>query len=290
VHIPTQKTINQTCARTAEAWRSGGSCQRKGFEEACVDADCPAHEEQSAGSILGCLALLELVEEARLTRMYLELQLSAPRKNHGVQVSAPGKNVRAPDPPAPAIAKTLRPLEGVGIWLATATSSQGTKKTYVKGLVPGSPAQLSAIDIKDVLVRVDKYDVRASSGPDTGTHTAQIDTKLSIINSLIRGQAGTTVELEFVSETGQQNTVRLRRVATAGPPTPPSPLHQASWVTPEDKRISRPAYSDMKTPREKLLFAQFSSLASGNETHTETETHSSQLSGKKIHKQDQAMR
>jgi hypothetical protein len=38
----------------------------------------------------------------------------------------------------------------------------------------------------------------------------------------------------------------------------------------------------MKTPREKLLFAQFSSLASGNETHTETETHSNQLSGKKV--------
>jgi hypothetical protein len=38
----------------------------------------------------------------------------------------------------------------------------------------------------------------------------------------------------------------------------------------------------MKTPREKLLFPQFSSLASGNETLTETETHSNQLSGKKV--------
>ena len=84
-----------------------------------------------------------------------------------------------------------------------------------------------------------------------------------------------------MSETGQQKTVRLRRVATAGPPTPPFPLHQSPWVMPGGKRTSGPAYSDMKTPREKILFAQFSSLASDNETHTETETHSNQLSGKK---------
>ncbi len=169
--------------------------------------------------------------------------MSAPGKNHELQVSAHGKNVRAPDPPAPTISKTLRPLGGVGIWLAPATSSQGTKKTYV--LVPGSP-QLSAIDIKDVLVRVDKYDLRTSSGPDTGTHTAQLDTKLSSINSLIRGQAGTTVELEFVSETGQQKTVRLRLVATAGPPTPlPSSTVTVGHARGQtDKRASLFGYED----------------------------------------------
>ena len=267
MHIPLQKTTNQTCARTSEAWRfvtEEGLLKRHLLKQIVLRM-----KNRALGLVWD--VLLEHVEEARLARIYLELQ-----------VSAPGKNVRAPDPPAPPIAKTLRPLGGVGIWLATATSSQGTQKTYVKGLVPGSPAQLSAIDIKDVLVRVDKCDLRASSAPDNGTQTAQFDTKLSSINSLIRGQAGTTVELEFVSEMGQQKIVTLRRVATAGPPTTPFPLHQSPWVTPEGKRISGPAYSDMKTPRERLLFAQFSSLASGKETLSETETLSSQQSGKKV--------
>ena len=183
----------------------------------------------------------EFVEEARLARIDLE---------------------------TPAIAKG--PLGGVGIWLASAPSRQGSKKIYVKGLVPGSPAQLSVIDVNDVLVRVDKFDC-ASRPLTTGTglfpgldRGAQAEhTKLSNVNSLIRGPAGTFVELEFLSDgpTGQQKIVTLRRVATAEPPSPPSALHHPPWGTRESKRMSAPSYSDMKTPREKLLFAQFSSLA-----------------------------
>ena len=107
--------------------------------------------------------------------------------------------------------------------------------------------QLSAIDIKDVLVAWTSTIYTQSSGPDTGTLTAQLDTKLSSINSLIRGQAGTTVELEFVSETGQQKTVRLRRVATAGPPTPPlpsSPVTVGHARGQTDKRASLFGYED----------------------------------------------
>jgi len=181
----------------------------------------------------------ELVEEARLARIHLE---------------------------TPATAKGS--LGGVGIWLASAPSRQGIKKIYVKGLVPGSPAQLSVIDVNDVLVRVDKFEC-ASRPQATGTglfpvldRGAQAEhTKLSNINSLIRGPAGTFVELEFLSETGQQKIVTLRRVATAEPPSPHSPLQQPPWDTTESKRMSAPSYSDMKTPRERLLFAQFSSLA-----------------------------
>jgi hypothetical protein len=166
----------------------------------------------------------------------------------------------------PAIAKG--PLGGVGIWLASAPSRERSKKIYVKGLVPGSPAQLSVIAINDVLVRVDKFECASrplTTGPglfpglERGAQAEH--TKLSNINSLIRGPAGTFVELEFLSETGKQKIVTLRRVATAEPPSPPSALHQSPWGTRENKRMSTPSYSDMKTPREKLLFAQFSSLA-----------------------------
>jgi hypothetical protein len=113
-----------------------------------------------------------------------------------------------------------------------------------------SPAQLSTVEVNDVLVRVDSLVLRSKV---TNSSPPLPAASLSDVNTRIRGVAGTSVELEFVTEGGEEKTVTLLRVAAASP----GPARSATRKMPEGRQSSGPSYGDMKTPREKILFRQF---------------------------------
>ena len=95
-----------------------------------------------------------------------------------------------------------RRMGGVGISLAMRqrTRSEGAE-TFVDGIISGFPAQeCGQIQIGDVLVKVDRLKLTRA-------------TKLQDVNTLIRGMAGTHVELTFMDAARREKAVSLVRVA-----------------------------------------------------------------------------
>jgi len=136
-----------------------------------------------------------------------------------------------PHTDADAGAKNKRPsakVGGVGIWL-----SNHEGKTCVSGLVPGFPAHLcSQIHVGDVLIKVDRLKLNSCL-------------KLSDVNTLIRGTAGTSVELALLDTAGTQKDVTLRRVANSLPRA--VPLMQQT--TPSRANTPWISEADLYTPQ-----------------------------------------
>ena len=121
-----------------------------------------------------------------------------------------------------------RRMGGVGISLAS-RPREGNKslETYVSGIIPGFPAHDSGqICVDDVVVMVDRLKLTRA-------------TKLTDVNTLIRGTAGTCVELTLIDAMGNQKTVSLARVA-----------HDkgAGSIQLSPSRSSAPSSSDLFTP------------------------------------------
>ena len=177
------------CVRFKHAtsgWWEGtalGSGESGVFPDACVKL--AKSEPEAAGMSSAHTARAHGVSEA--TQQLADLQMAS----------------SLPHLDADAGAKNKRPsakVGGVGIWL-----SNREGKTCVSGLVPGFPAHLcSQIHVGDVLIKVDRLKLNSSL-------------KLSDVNTLIRGTAGTSIELALLDTAGTQKDVTLRRVANSLP-------------------------------------------------------------------------